>query len=633
MKNLKTLYSTILLLTIAINLNAQVRRTPTTVKPSTNTETIDPNKVNQVTQPNLQNLQLAQEYFTRLKLGTPAQKEGERELSIVNDNFPEINKTTKTKGQTTNTSNEVCAEERLKVEVKASDFKAFSMSDRPDWLKPGIIMKARSFIDGSHTIEEQYDRTPITLATNLRGASTSTFQVTNPRYKSQITSAENRLISQNALPVPAQMYFTYHEIHSLEEMGFKLTGKYSAGLGAFSASLGINYGNSKTMYYYMIEFHQSMFSIEVDGLQTNNVFLSPNASVSDYVYLSKVNYGRRGFIVFKSTKTIEQLGVKFNASTKGVIGSGELKTAYNSLKNNSEVQIEAFFYGGSTQGAVSTIINAIKNGSPSDIVDYIASRPFDHKLALPVGFELKNLKNERVGLGSNFEQTVKTCIPKRNFRLKVTLTDIQCINGRDGGGSNPDDYGIQQWVVFKALNKDKKFTNRDINKFPARQNGPVQAPNVQNILIAGDQQNQIHVGQNANVNQRNRNMINNSLIFNISFDEYNDPNSSFKIFTWFKEYSSTTLGGDDSKVLANNESISVKIKDVLDILAGIKTLRKDTNFFDTTIASGIKFHNFGSGNLMLTQLQSTDNMILEGPIRIGKPGEKAAVWVQFELID
>jgi hypothetical protein len=242
-----------------------------------------------------------------------------------------------------------------------------------------------------------------------------------------------------------------------------------------------------------------------------------------------VNYGRRGFIVFKSTKTIEQLGVKFNTSTKGVIGSGELKTAYNSLKNNSEVQIEAFFYGGSTQGAVSTITNAIKNGSPSDIVDYIASRPFDHKLALPVGFELKNLKNERVGLGSNFEQTVKTCIPKRNFRLKVTLTDIQCINGRDGGGSNPDDYGIQQWVVFRALGKDKKFTNRDINKFPAKQNGPVQAPNVQNILIAGDQQNQIHVGQNASVNQRNRNMINNSLIFNISFDEYNDPNSSFKI--------------------------------------------------------------------------------------------------------
>lgn len=633
MKKIATLKAVIILLTVSLSLQAQIQRKPTTVTRPSNTQVVDPKIVNQpINQVNVQNLQNARDYFVRLKLGTATQKEGERELSIVNDNFQETNKTTKRKGQTTNTATEICAEERLKVEVKTRDFKAFSMNDRPDWLKPGIIMKARSFIDGSHTIEEQFDRTPITLATNLRGASTSTFEVTNPRNKSQITSAENRLISQNAQPVPAQMYFTYHEIHSLEEMGFKLTGKYSSGLGAFSASMGIDYGNSKNMYYYMVEFHQSMFSIEVDGLQTNNVFLSPNVPVNDYVYLSKVNYGRRGFIVFKSTKTIDQLGVRFNASTTGIIGNAELRTAYNNLKTNNEVEIEAFFYGGSTQGAVNSITNSIKNGSPTDIIDYITTRPFDHKLALPVGFELKNLKNERVGLGANFEQPVRTCIPKRNFRLKVTLTDIQCINGRDGGGDNPDDYGIQQYIVYKALEKDKKFVSRDINKFSNRIGNCSMANNILNPLICGDVNNQIHVRQNGDVRQRNRNMINNSLIFDISYDEYNDPNASFKIFTWFKEYSTTTFGNNDDKVLANNTPISVKIKDILEILAGIKSLRADTDFNDTTIGRGVKFHNFGAGNLMLAKIQSTDNLVLEGPIRIGSPGQKAAVWVQFELL-
>lgn len=632
MKTFITTTTLLLFLMATISLNAQIQRKRTTVRPKGEIQTVDPNKVNQqVNPPNLQNLNKAREYFSRVKLGTPTQKEGERELTVVNDDFPELNSTKKTKGPTTSNANEIVVEERLKVEVKTRDFKAFSMNDRPDWLKPGVIMKARSFIDGSHTIEEQYDRTPITLATNLRGASTTTYQIPNPRYKSQITSAENTLISQNALPVPAQMYFTYHEIHSLDELGFKLTGKYSSALGAFSASLGIDYGNSKNMYYYMIEFHQSMFSIEVDGLQTNNVFLNSSVPVSEYVYLSKVSYGRRGFIVFKSTKTIEQLGIRLNAKATGIIGSAELKSAYNSLKSNEEVDIEAFFYGGSTQGAVSSITNAIKNGTPSDIVDYIASRPFDHKLALPVGFELKNLKNERVGLGTNFEQTVKTRIPKRNFKLKVTLTDIQCINGRDGS-DNPDDYGIQQYIVYKALGKDKKFVSREINKFPDRVGNCGQVSNIINPVVCGDAHNQIHVGQNADVNQRNRSMINNSLTFNISFDEYNDPNASFRIFTWFKEYTTSTFGSEDHKVLANNEPISVKIKDVLDILAGIKTLRKDTDFFDTTIARGVKFHNFGSGNLMLTTLQSTDNLILEGPIRVGSPGQKAAVWVQFELL-
>ncbi|MFV0593279.1 MAG: thiol-activated cytolysin family protein [Draconibacterium sp.] len=630
MKSFRIISLLFLMLVVASNLEAQIRTNKKL--PSQKTETLDLKDVNKkINQAQVQNVQLPHDYFKLLKLGSSTEKEGERELTIVNDNFPELNKTTVTKGATTSSGDEVCSKERIKVEVKTRDFKAFSMNDRPDWLKPGIIMRARSFIDGSSTIEEQYDRTPITLATNLRGASTTIVTVANPRKKSEITAAENRLISQNASAVPAQMYFTYHEIHSLEEMGFKLTGKYSAGLGAFSASLGIDYGNSKDNYYYMIEFHQNMFSIEVDGLQTNQVFTDPSVPVNEYVYLSKVNYGRRGFIVFKSAKSIDQLDVRFNAKSSGIITNGELKTAYNKLKTNSEVEIEAFFYGGSTQGAVSTITNSIKNGSPSDIVEYISSRPFDHKLALPIGFELKNLENARVGLDNNFEQTVKTCIPKRDFKLKVTLTDIQCINGRDGGSDNPDDYAIQQYIVFKTLGKEKKYSLRDINKFPDVIDNFQNSSPVINPLAYGDTKHQIPVRQNPNINQRNRNMINNSLVFNIRFDEYNDPNVSFKIFTWLKEYSSTALGNNDDKLLANNEVISVKIKDVLDILAGIKSLREETPFFDTSIAANTKFHNFGSGYLMLTQLQSTDNLILEGPIRVGSPGQKAAVWVQFEL--
>ncbi|MEZ4842324.1 MAG: hypothetical protein R2821_12640 [Flavobacteriaceae bacterium] len=631
MKTLTSILLTFFMFILTSGLYAQIRtpkNSPT--KKSENLNLKDANK--KINQPEVQSLQIPQDYFTLLKLGSSTQKEGERELTTVNDNFPELNQTNVTKGPTTNTSNEVCSEERLKIEIKTRDFKAFTMNDRPDWLKPGIIMKARSFIDGSATIEEQYDRTPITLATNLRGASTTITTVANPRKKSEITAAENKLISQNASSVPAQMYFTYHEIHSLEEMGFKLTGKYSAGLGMFSASLGIDYGNSKNSYYYMIEFHQSMFSIEVDGLQTTQIFTNPSVPVNEYVYLSKVNYGRRGFIVFKSTKSIDQLGVRFNASKAGIITSGELKTAYNKLKTDSEVEIDAFFYGGSTQGAVSTITNSIKNGSPSDIVEYISSRPFDHKLALPIGYELKNLKNERVGLGTNFEQTVKTCIPKRNFTLKVTLTDIQCINGRDGGDNNPDDYAIQQYIVFKALGKEKKYSSQDINKFPDVIGNFENSSKIINPIIYGDSKHQIQVRQNSDVNQRNRNMINNTLVFNISYNEYNDPNATFKIFTWLKEYSSNALGNNDDKLLANNEVQNVKIKDILDILAGIKSLREDTFFFDNSVAGGTKFHNFGSGYLMLCKLQSTDSMVLEGPIRVGSPGQKAAVWVQFELL-
>lgn len=623
MKKIIQLAFSISLCLVTLNVTAQLRPQKTiTIQKEKN---VDLSKFNKKPIPQLDVVK-AKEYFKTLKVGSENDKEGARELTLVNNSFIETNKTTVKKGGVINNTNRICTKELLTVEIKALDFKAFSMNAKPDWLKPGIMMKAMSFIDGSYTIEEINDRNPITLSTDLKIAN-PVFEVMNPSKKSQISNAENNFIRQNGNPVPAQMSFSYHEVHSLEEMSFKLTGKYSSGMGMFSGSVGLNYGTEKESNYYMIEFSQNMFSIDVDGMNPSKVFVNPTVSTEDYIYLSKVNYGRKGVIIFKSDKNLEELGINLKAKVSGVIGSAEVKAAYSLLKSRSDTQIEAYYYGGSTVGAVKSIENSIKNGVP-DIISYLEDRPFDHKLALPIGYELKNLKNERVGLDNKLKQIVRTCIPKQNFKLKVTLTDIQNINGRDGGGDNPDDYAIQQYIAYEANGATKKYSQRDITIFPARQNGPVQVANVSNILISGDMQNQLHVREGNEPTNRNR-FINNSLVFDISYDEFNDPNAKFKIYTWLKEY---TNGKD--KVLANNTSISVNIKEVLEVLSGARPLNESTPFFDTTIAKNVKFHNFGTGNIPLSNIQkSLNHLVLEGPIRIGNPGEKAAVWLQFELVD
>lgn len=609
---------------VALNVTAQLRPTKTiTVQKEKN---VDLSKINQKPTPQL-NIATAKEYFKTLKVGTENDKEGARELTLVNNNFIETNKTTVQKGSVINNSNRICTKELITVEIKALDFKAFSMNAKPDWLKPGIMMKAMSFIDGSNTIEEIKDRNPITLSTDLMVAK-PVFEVMNPSKKSQITTAENYFITQNGSPVPAQMSFYYHEVHSLEEMSFKLTGKYSSGMGMFSGSVGLNYGTEKESNYYMIEFAQNMFSIEVDGMDPAKVFVDPNVSTEDYIYLSKVNYSRKGVIVFKTNKTIKELGLSLSAKVSGVIGSAEVKAAYNSLKSSSEVEMQAFYYGGSSIGAIQSIENSIKNGVP-DIISYLKDRPFDHKLALPIGYELKNLKNERVGLDNKLKQVVRTCIPKRDYKLKVTLVDLQCINGRDGGGDNPDDYAIQQYIVYNA-NGTTKIRNEkrsDINTIPSRKDGPVQVPGMTNVLISGDSNHQLHVKQ-GNKSANRGNTINNSLVFNISHDEFADPNAQFKIYTWLKEY---TDGND--KVLANNTAISVKIKEVLEILSGVRKLDMNTSFEDGQIGTGTKFHSFGTGNLMLANIQNLSNLVLEGPIKLGSQGQKAAAWISFELVD
>ena len=252
---------------------------------------------------------------------------------------------------------------------------------------------------------------------------------------------------------------------------------------------------------------------------------------------------------------------------------------------------------------------------------------------MPIGYDIKNLDNQLVGLENNMLQPeYETCIPKRDFKLKVTLLDLQCIDGRDGGGNDPDDYGIQQYIVYKANGKPKKFTSRSINVFPHRKDGPILVANQPNILISGDSKNQLHVKQGRNRANRG-NVINNSLVFDISYEEFMDPNADFKIHTWLKEYSST------DKIIHNiNTPIPVKIKDVLEILSKARKLKPTALFPDGQIGQSSnpedQFHTFGSEYLMLDNIQKLDNrFVLEGPIRLGKSGEKAAAWIAFELLD
>ena len=633
MKKITTLKVVIILLTVSLSLHAQVRRTPTTVRPATNTETIDPNKINQqVTQPNLQNLQIAIEHFNRLKVGTPTQKQGEQELIVVDQGFPSVNSTKVTLVNKATRQGKICVTENLEIDVNARDFSYISESPE-SWIKPGHIFTAQSFVSGQPATVV-LPRNPINLAIDLRGVSRTVFQVQNPEQNSQLLQAENTLISQNATPPAANFSFSFHKIHSVDEMEFKLTGKFRGALGTFSSKFGLNTGTQQEYHYYMLEFQQNMFSIQVDGLTPENVFRQPVNDMSGYVYINKVDYGRKGLIIFKSTRTLDELGVNVSANFNGLINSGSASAAYNSLSKKNEVEVLARFYGGDSPSAIQSMENTIEKGVP-DLFTYLRSQPNNHRLAKPIGYSLMNMNNQVVGQKSKRTQTVETCtaVPlAQTYKLKVTLTDIQCINGRDGGGDNPDDYAIQQYIVYNALGEEKKFVSRNINKFPARQNGPVQAANAQNILISGDQNNQIHVRQNGDVKQRNRNMINNSLVFDITLNELNDQNASFKIFTWLKEYSTTALGRNDDKVLMNNEPISVKIKDVVEILLGLRNLNANTDFHDTTIGRGVKFHNFGAGNMHLANIQNITPLVLEGPIRVGNPGEKAAVWVQFELL-
>ncbi|WP_425639179.1 hypothetical protein ACPUEN_05875 [Algoriphagus yeomjeoni] len=639
--NLFLIYSvsTLLFLTIIAEVQGQVTRRTKTQTKSTEPVKKDPKTnlpIYSVREATVLTSVIPMDVFATITEGSPTSTGGKKSLmAITNDYIDDSHKSDVRKLSDRNSSTVYCTRERLNLESKIKQFKEMPVGSRPDWLKPGIILKAQSFVNGSYQIEENYDRYPITISTSgLLNISKTAVTIPNPKAKSSISNAENQLISQSAGEVSANMSYQMTEIKSKEDLSFKLNGRYSGGLGSFATSLGIESNTQKNYHYYLVEFSQYMFSLEVDGLSPEQIFkTSAQVPYKDYVYISKVNYGRRGGVLFKSKRSIEEYNVNVKAKSGfSAISQAELNLLYNQLYENSEVEIKAFMYGGTSSSAANSIVDVQDQGIPN-IGNWIKAQAGNHRFALPIGFELKNLWNQQVGMDNSMIQEIETCVEKRSYRLKMTLTDIQNVDGRDGGGDDPDDYGLQMAVVLKAQNKVLQPSSKQINKFPGGSCGfgdpsrnQISGPYA--CWIGGGVNTQIHVPENRT--SRDPFQINNTLVFDIPWDAYIDPNHELKIYTWLKEYT-----GSNDKVI-HDSSIGVELREVLDVLSGIKALDPTLTFPDGQIAQGAyRFTNFDvPGNLWLTNVESNSGkFIIEGPIKAGKAGEKAAIWVRFELLN
>lgn len=578
-------------------------------------------------------------YFKSAKVGSPAQVGGKRELKTMDYGFDAADNTTvNPTGQPKTVNGEICSFESINTSLTSSDFKTFALTGAPDWLKPGIILKASDLVRGYESIEERYDRSPITLATTSNKATKQVVTVANPKNKSSITQAESQLKSQDKARMGAMVHYSSYEVHSEEELNFKVTGKYSMGFGAFAAQLGVTTKNEKKEHYYLMEFNQIVFSIEVDGVDKQNVFINnPEVPTDDYVYLSKVNYGRKAYIMFKSKESLQDISVKASASSNSY-GNFSVSSALDYLQNNEEVEIKAVYYGGGMNSVKASIL-ALERRDIS-VKDFLnASADFAPYLAFPVSYELKNLDNQRVGMFSNSTQTVKTCLPvAKAIKLKVTLAEIECETTSDG--DKLADYSVVQHVLYRANGKNKGIISKNINTHSGNCNpgnsGSVWAGSIP--LICGNRSKQIHVKEAKNRKRTNSGSnINNSIVFRVTPQEFNDPNASFIIRTSAIENNTNSFYDKDVHLKSEDESVA--INDVIAILSGIKTFYADGAYTkDGSLDKSLKFDYFGGMKMQLKEVMHRNKLIaLEGPVRVRNSGgsltDKGFLWVRFELVD
>jgi hypothetical protein len=561
---------------------------------------------------------------------------GSMKLEIVSNNFDNGYNPKKGKASKNITKDALsCTTRTIDINANTLTFGNIgAKSGAPDWMKPGVVLKASDFLRGSHKMEIM-KRHPIVYSTSLAGFGDVTRTIQKPENSSNLVSAINHLKAKSGNTAPANITHTFKEIHSLDELGFKLTGKYSNSMAGVSVSLGVDYGTKKERHYYMVDFIQNMFDIDVSPKLPEEVFINPNQPVNDLIYISRVTYGRRGIVVVESKLDVEEFGLQLDGSMETLFESGELKVGVNTLKRDEDFSIHALIYGGNAKAATSSLLKMAKEKS-LNLDKWMNANPSNPKLALPIAYELKNMNNQSLGMRSNFNRPVETCLPAitETVKLKVTLTDLICAESKDDGG-NGDDYGLSQFIVYKVNGKEQGFIEdtRDITKFSNRidKKGQNQKEN-DNQLINGNKDNQLHVRQSR---VRNTN-INNSMVFEITPEALNSSSTKFEIHTWLKEYTS----GSDELLTANSgphgyKKINVKLKEVVEYLLRPSDFSEDfsNECFNWGSITDKQCKPLGTRNADLWLTEGSNNTYVDAPISLGRKDARGAVWMRFELVD
>lgn len=556
-----------------------------------------------------------------------------REFRTIGSGFKTGDYSTSSNSPGKKTKNQFCTITKLNTNLNTDSFKDFTDNGPPDWLKPGIILNAEGFVKGKDLIEENYNRGPIKISTTAPGAPQAVAVVNNPKERSSITNALRKLLStDNTVRYGANMTYSYSEIHSFDELNLTINGRYSNAFGRIASALDWDSTTNKTYHYYLVEFQQSIFNLEVDGLDKNNIFPeNRDIDLSQYVYISKVNYGRKGYFMFKTEENLANYDINANVSANFLGNKARIRSNLQKISTSSNIEVRAFYYGGTGSSVVTDISADWNREGRKPLEDYIAGYQFSASEAYPISYELKNLDNERVGMNSKNSETIETCIATGDINLKVTLVELQCATTSDD--DNIADYGITQHIQYIA-------NNEVIIPFKSDYSGDNCRPGDERYywldftpLICGNIDKQIGVRVSKKIDHIRSPNIDSSIVFKITPEQAKDKTAELLIYTWVKEYSSNLIRRNDIVMNDDPQLIKVAIHDVIAILKGIRTINYKGPHHDDAISKELKFDIFEGTTLALTQIDSPGKPILEGPIRARGKDEKAFVWMRFQIVD
>ncbi len=233
------------------------------------------------------------------------------------------------------------------------------MNDDIVW--PGNLVK------GDHAHEFVYEpimapRAPFTMSISLESSSIGgdlSEVVNNPSLSSVrqgINNLVDRVFQENTY-VPAQVDFSYQEVHSSSQMNLFVGVDVSYGAGSLESSF--NWDENEDTTKIVAKYQQVYYSLDLDTPASPRDFFADDITPSQLeaaipqgsrpLYVSSVKYGMLAIMCIETSFEDSQMQLALDAAYNGGVDV-ELEFGYTAREVLAESSIRIIVYGGSTEG-------------------------------------------------------------------------------------------------------------------------------------------------------------------------------------------------------------------------------------------------------------------------------------------
>jgi thiol-activated cytolysin len=171
-----------------------------------------------------------------------------------------------------------------------------------------------------------------------------------------INNLVDRVFQENTY-VPAQVDFSYQEVHSCSQMNLFVGVDVSYGAGDLESSF--NWDEYSETHKIVAKYQQIYYSIDLDTPESPRAFFASDITESQLetampegsrpLYVSSVKYGMLAIMCIETSFEDSQMQLALDAAYNGIVDV-ELEFGYTAREVLAASSIRIIVYGGSTEG-------------------------------------------------------------------------------------------------------------------------------------------------------------------------------------------------------------------------------------------------------------------------------------------